>query len=187
LSDWLPAFIRRSRAPSLADFAASLKRELEGVIPRAFLGSQPSGFHICGFDEQVRPDFWFLSNIGAMRGFEYTDLRGVYLDPASHFLGRDADRFGFDLTTGRAPIGSVQLYRNGDFRVHAIAAEALDRVLSTLGHFADFKLPRTPTEYGSYVKFKFEVISYIYKRWARRQIVAHPIDVLVLQAPHIGT
>lgn len=77
-----------------------------------------------------------------MRGFEYTDLRGVYLDPESHFLGRDADGFGLDLATGRAPTGRVQLYRNGNFRVHAIASEALDQALTTLGQFPDFRLPR---------------------------------------------
>ncbi len=148
LSDWLPAFIHRSGALNLAEFAASLKLELEAIVPKSVLRAQPSGFHICGFDGQGRPDFWFLSNIGAMQGFEYTDLRETYLEPASHFLGRDAGGFGLDLSTGRGPRGRVQFYRNGDFRVHAIASETLDVALHTLAQFPDFRLPRTPAEYG---------------------------------------
>ncbi len=182
-SDWLPAFIRHSGDLTVAAFAANLRRELNHNVPRTSLRANPSGFHICGFDARGRPDFWFLSNIGAMRGFQYTDLREAYLDSASHFLGRDAGAFGLDVATGRAPIGAGQVYRNGDFRVHAIASESLDQVFSTLGQFADFRLPRTAAEYGNYVKFKFEVIAYIYKKWARKQIVARPIDVLVLEAP----
>jgi hypothetical protein len=183
LSDWLPAFIQRSRATSIADFAQELRDSLSAAVPRSLLVTQHSGLHVCGFDDDRRPDFWFISNIGGMNGFQYTDLRDSYFQPASHFLGRDAAAFGLDLTSGRAPIGRVQIYRNGDLRVHAIASEALDAALSALRGFPDFRLPTTPAEYGAYVQFKFEVIAYVYKKWARRQIVARPIDVFVLEAP----
>lgn len=79
--------------------------------------------------------------------------------------------------------GRVQIYRNGDVCVHAVASEALDTALSALRGFSDFRLPNTPADYGEYVQFKFEIIAYVYKKWARRQIVAHPIDVFVLEAP----
>jgi len=183
LSDWLPDFIRRSQATSVTECAGELHVRLNDVVPGHVLLARPSGLHLCGFDTDGRPDFWFISNIGGMQGFEYTDLRDAYSEPASHFLGRDAVSFGLDLATGRAPMGRVQIYRNGDFRVHAIASEALDATLSTLGQFPDFRLPNTPAGYGDYVRFKFEVIGYIYKKWARRQIVARPIDVIVLEAP----
>jgi hypothetical protein len=39
---------------------------------------------------------------------------------------------------------------------------------------------RTAKEYGEYVKFKFEVIAYFYKKMARKVIIARPIDVMVL-------
>ena len=42
LSDWRPAFIRRSQVPNLGDFAANLKRERERVIPRHILATQPT-------------------------------------------------------------------------------------------------------------------------------------------------
>jgi hypothetical protein len=183
LSDWLPNFIQHSRPPSLADFAQELQNSLNAVVPSRLLSAQPSGLHLCGFDSGGRPDFWFISNIGGMNGFQYIDLRDSYLQPSSHFLGRDATEFGLDLTTGRAQIGRVQIYRNGDFRVHAVASEALDAALSALRGFPDFRLPNTPAEYGAYVQFKFEVIAYVYKKLARRQIVARPIDVFVLEAP----
>lgn len=183
LSDWLPRFIRNSQTNTISDFAEELRAGLNSVVSPALLRIQPSGFHVCGFDLYGRPDFWFVSNVGAMQGFAYTDLRSSYLEPASHFLGRDAMALGFDVETGRGPEGRVQIYRNGDVRVHAVASEAIDTALSALGQFPDFRLPRTPIEYESYVRFKFEVISYIYKNWARRQIVARPIDALVLEAP----
>jgi len=183
LSDWLPDFIQRSRVTAVETFAQELHQSLGAVVSGRLLRTQPSGLHVCGFDAEGRPDFWFISNIGAMQGFEYTDLRSAYFDPASHFRGGDTAEFGLDLATGRAPAGNVQIFRNGDVRVHTIASEALDTALSALRQFPDFRLPRTSAEYGAYVRFKFEVISYIYKKWARRQIVARPIDVLVLEAP----
>jgi hypothetical protein len=183
LSEWLPDFIRRTPAKNLGEFALHLRAELGALVPPAVLRRRVSGFHICGFDENDRPDFWFLSNIVAMDGFAYTQIRDSYTDPASHFLGRDAAAFGWDPTTGRAQSGHVQIYRNGDFRVHAVASEMLDRMLDTLGQFADFSRPTNATEYGKYVKFKFEVIAYVYKTWARRPIIARPIDVIVLDGP----
>lgn len=183
-SEWLPAFIARTAAISPGDFARALFQELNPIVGRRLLAGAPSGFHICGFDTQGRPDFWFMSNIGRMDGFEYTDLRPGYDPPASHLLGRDAPGMRLDPLTGRAPVGSLQLYRNGDFRAHAVASEFIDRALASLGHFPDFQLPTTPAEYGEYVRFKFEVIAHIYKKWAHRKVIGTPIDVLVLQGPN---
>ena len=183
LSDWLPDFIQDSRAVSIATFAQDLQQSLNSLVPGHILRTQPSGLHVCGFDAQGRPDFWYITNIGRMQGFEYTDLRSSYFQASSHFLGGDTTRFGLDPATGRAPMGHVQIFRNGDIRVHAIASEALDNALGALQQFPDFKVPRTLAEYGAYVRFKFEVIAYVYKRWAQQQIIARPIDVLVLEAP----
>jgi hypothetical protein len=41
----------------------------------------------------------------------------------------------------------------------------------------DFRMPHTLSEYRDYVRFKFEFIAYIYKKWARHQIIGRPIDV----------
>jgi hypothetical protein len=181
LSDWLPAFVARTSSATPETFSQQLFLELSRLINRRLLECCPSGFHICGFDEDGRPDFWFMSNIGDMTGFDYVDLRPSYFDPASHFLGRDAPNLGTDPKTGRVPVGKVQIYRNGDIRAHALVSEAIDRALTSLGRFPDFKLPKTSAEYGEYVRFKLEVIGYIYKKWARAQVIARPIDVFVCE------
>jgi len=182
MSRWLPDFIRRhSSAPSLQSFAESLREELNRVVPPAILKKSPSGFHICGYNDAGYPDFWYLSNIGGVRDFKYVGLKPQYAPPESHFLGRDAQRtFNWDGETPLSAKNGVQTYRNGDFRAHVAAWELLDGIYSRLLQFPDFKRPRTPEEYREYVKFKFEVIAYIYKKWAKKKIIARPIDVLVL-------
>jgi len=182
MSDWLPRFIERhSYVRDLESFANTLREELIRVVPAKVLRVNPSGFHICGYDGAGHPDFWYLSNIGGLQDFKYIGLKPQYAPPESHFLGRDAPRnFGWD---GKNPLSArngVQTYRNGDFRAHVAAWELLDDIYSRLLQFPDFKPPRTHSEYGEYVKFKFEVIAYIYKKRARKQIIARPIDVLVL-------
>ena len=55
----------------------------------------------------------------------------------------------------------------------------LDGALAALFHFPDFSRPSDAREYGMYVKFKFEVIAYVYRKWAKKKIIDKPIDVLV--------
>ena len=133
------------------------------------------------------PDFWFLSNIGPMKGFNYT-CQDHYPEPSSQFLERDAKaNFGWDGSDpGSAKSNIVQVYRNGDFRMHVVAWEELDSIFKKMQNFPDFKRPRNPKEYGDYVKFKFEVIAYFYKKWAKKQIIARPIDVFVLMPSKNG-
>ena len=189
MSNWLPDFIKRhSLASGLQSFAESLREELNRIVPPKVLKKAPSGFHICGYNDAGYPDFWYLSNIGDLRNFRYGGLKSQYGPPASHFLGRDAPReFGWDGETPLLAKNGVQTYRNGDFRAHVAAWELLDGIYSRLLQFPDFKEPRTPEEYGEYVRFKFEVIAYIYKKWAKKKIIARPIDVLVLTKDHTCT
>jgi hypothetical protein len=183
LNDWLPQFISGTQAADLGEFARELRAELSAMIPRTVLRHQVSGFHICGYDPAGRPDFWFLSNIVAMQGPQYAQLQDRYSEPASQFLGRDASAVGFDPSTGRAELGRVQIYRNGDVRVHVLASEGIDRMLEVLSQFPDFRRPTNPTQYGDYVRFKIEMIAYVYKVWAKRRVIARPIDVIVLEGP----
>ena len=182
MSEWLLSFIRRhSSVRDLEDFANTLREELNRVVPPEILKKNPSGFHICGYDSAGRPDFWYLSNIGGLKDFKYIDLKSQYTPPESHFLSRDALReFRWDGKDPLSAINGVKIYRNGDFRAHVAAWEQLDYIYWRLSQFPDFKLPKTPGEYGEYVKFKFEIVAYIYKNWAKKQIVARPIDVIVL-------
>lgn len=183
ISTWLSGFIRRqSAAHSLRSFAERLGEELNRIVPPAILRDYPSGFHICGYDSRGYPDFWYLSNIRGIRNFQYVDLKPQYAPPESHFLGRDAAKeFDWDGSDPLSAKNGVQVYRNGDFRAHVAAWKSLDEIFVRLLQFPDFTRPSNPDEYGEYVKFKFEFIAYLYKKWAKKQIIARPIDVLALR------
>jgi hypothetical protein len=185
LSEWLPSFIRgQSSAGTLQSFAQYLTESLNNAVPSSVLKNHASGFHICGYDRNGWPDFWYVSNIGAMTGFQQTNLNGRYFAPESHFLERDASKVhGWDRSNPLSAKNGVQTYRNGDYRAHVAAWDLLDQIYGRLTQFPDFRIPSSTEEYARYVKFKFEFIAYLYKEWARQRIIARPIDVLVLQSP----
>jgi hypothetical protein len=181
-ADWLPNFIgSQGDSPDLETFAKSLRLELNRRIPAGTLKKKASGFHICGFNDDGQPEFWYLSNIGGMEGLEYVGIKGRFKKPSPDFLERDAekrlaDRESMDPESGEYP---VQIYRNGDIRAHVVAWEMLDEMLAKLTQFPDFERPRGLEGYTKHVKFKFEVIAYFYKHWANKEIIARPIDVWV--------
>ncbi len=184
LWDWLPAFIRHQHdAPDLRTFASRLRDGLHTLIPPTVLGSQPSGFHICGHNADLLPEHWLLTNIRQMAGPHPTELQPTYKAPAEHFLGRDAREKGWDGKGLRSICErGGRIYRNGDFRGHAIAADLLDKIMDAVFELPDFRRPATPAEYRKYVHFKFKFIASLYKNWATHQIVAEPIDVFVWSA-----
>lgn len=145
LSDWLPAFILKNVAvKNLHDFCFRLRQELNKVVPAHILRANASGFHVCGYNSDGFPEFWYLSNIGGMDQFRYTNLQTRYADPTPDFLERDARKLGWD---GKNP-GSVRnvtwIYRNGDIRAHVAAWEKLDQMFVELLGFQDFKKTENP-------------------------------------------
>lgn len=182
LSEWLPDFIRHNAdATNLRTFVTRLRNELSRIMPKDILRKIYSGFHICGYQKSGLPDFWLLSNIGRMKGFTYTFNDHYRKSLSSHFLERDAKKnFGWDGSNLGSAKNIVQIYRNGDFRAHVAAWDKLDSIFNELRKSPNFNLPRNPKQYGDYVKFKFEVIAYIYKKWAKKNIIARPIDVFVI-------
>lgn len=185
LSSWLPNFIRAHHSiTTLKDFVSSLREELHRVICPEILRKNASGFHVCGYQPDGLPDFWHLRNVGGLKEFVYSDLQPRYLCPTSDFLGRDARKeFGWDGKDPGSARNGVQVYRNGDFRAHAIASEHLDAILSSFFQFPDFARPVSVADYEKYVKFKLEVLAYIYQKWARKKIIGTPIDVIIPQQP----
>jgi hypothetical protein len=181
-ADWLPSFIgSQADSPDLETFAENLRLELNRRIPVGVLRKKASGFHICGFNDDGQPEFWYLSNIGGREGLRYVGIKGRYKAPSPDFLERDAekrlaDRDNMDIVSGEYPI---QVYRNGDIRAHVVAWKKLDRMLDELMQFPDFERPTGLEGYAKYVRFKFEVIAYFYKHWAKKEIIARPIDVWV--------
>ena len=182
LSDWLPHFINaQSGVPDLQTFVQNLRDALQRVIPKSTLRDYASGFHISGYNSQGLPEFWHLTNIGGMRGFQYVDLKPRYGPPSPDFLERDAQKnWGWDGSDPSSAKNGVQTYRNGDFRAHVVAWKVLDKIIAELAQFPAFKIPSNPGEYGQWVKFKFEFIAYLYKQWANKEIIARPIDVCVM-------
>ena len=75
----------------------------------------------------------------------------------------------------------ARLYRNGDYRAHAVAWAQLDKILVWLSQFPDFPLPNSDEEYKEYVRFKFNFIAYLYKKHATEQLIGAPIDVEIFR------
>jgi len=122
LSAWLPGFIRhQSTTDSLQSFAENLRDELNKIVPSNILQKNPSGFHICGYEKNGLPDFYYLSNC-RLGNFEYVDLRPKYKPPESHFLSRDASKVcNWDGINPLSATNGVLTYRHGDFRAHVAA------------------------------------------------------------------
>lgn len=181
LSDWLPAFILKSiDVRSLRDFSLKLRDELNRIVPPAVLRANASGFHICGYNAFGFPEFWYLTNIGGMDQFRYTNLQARYAQPTPDFLERDAKKLGWDGKDPSSVANGTWIYRNGDFRAHVAAWEKLDQMFVELLSFRDFKRPRTPEDLKDWVRSKFETVARFYKQFARYQIIGGRIDVFCL-------
>ncbi|MBI4590546.1 MAG: hypothetical protein HY725_17085 [Candidatus Rokubacteria bacterium] len=175
--DWLPAFIKRQTGVrDLRTFAYNLRDALHQLIPADTLRKAPSGFHICGYNEQFFPDYWFLTNIREMKGYAPSRIESSYKAPGSHFLCRDAAKLGWD---GQDPSSArskvMMIYRNVDFRARAVVWKQLKH----MWQFPDFMRPQRSADYRDYVRFKFEFIAHLYRRWGRKEVIAKPIDVMV--------
>jgi len=98
------------------------------------------------------------------------------------FLKRDALRYGYD---GIDPLsvqsGIRQTYRNGEIITHAMAWDQIDIAMSEIMKYPNFEAVNTIEEYADYVKFKFEILSYIYKNWAKQKVISRPVDVIILK------
>jgi hypothetical protein len=180
LSSWLPNFItRHSDAQSMVDLAGSLRQELHEVLPTGALAHSVSGFHICGFNSNGLPDFYHLTNVEVKDG-QYKEKTDRYKPPTSDFLGRDAkEELGWDGHDPMAIKPGVWVYRNGDFVAHALASEAVDIMLDRFFKLPNFPPPKTPQDYLKFVEFKFKVIAYTYKQWAKQKLIGGDIDVIV--------
>jgi hypothetical protein len=179
LSDWLQDFINlHSAAKSLRDLSVELRDELHTVIPADILDKTASGFHVCGYNSDGLPEFWYLSNIGGRDGLRYTNLQPRYAEPSPEFLGRDARSLGWDGTDPLTIGNKSYVYRNGDTRSHAVAFERLDQTLVDMLSFPEFKTPERPEDW---VRFKFEFVAYFYRKFAKQKIIGTPIDAFSLQ------
>jgi hypothetical protein len=63
---------------------------------------------------------------------------------------------------------------------HVLLWTTLDETLAPLLNRTDFRRVRNASDYAEWVRFKMEVIAYVYKRWCTQSIIGRPIDVLTV-------
>lgn len=163
MADWLSSHLRLDSSRCLADFSEVLAARLNDAVPASHRRREPSGFHISGFTPERRIEFWYVRNI--------TDAgqpTGSY-NAREDFQRRDAPA----LRSGHA-----QIYRNGDLLPHVLLWGVLDKALAPLLDRPDFRRVRSVFDYARWVRFKLEVIAYVYRQWCTRSIIGRPIDVI---------
>jgi hypothetical protein len=163
MADWLVSHLRQDRSPSLASFSNNLAERLNIDVSSQHRCSERSGFHVAGFTQERRPEFWFVRNIS-----DGGQITGSY-EAREDFQGRDAPTL---------QPGHAQIYRNGDIQPHAQLWSVLDEALEPLLNRPDFRPIRSGQDYAQWVRFKLEVIAYVYKQWCTRSIIGRPIDVI---------
>ena len=164
MAEWLQEFLGMAMASTLEDLAVELARSLNQTISDEWRLTQQSGFHLCGFAETNRPEFWYIRNVDDT--LEQNPV-GRY-DAREDFQARDA---------GVLPEGAIQIYRNGDIRAHVLAWERTDDAFGGLLGTPDFRTPRTTAQYEEWVRFKMETITAFYETFSRQSIIGRPIDV----------
>ena len=180
LSSWLPNFIKHScESRSLREFSERLIETLNRCADTSLLNSNPSGFHICGYNADNYPELWFVRNIEGMEGFAYKGFLPKYLI-TEDFLARDARRYGFDGVHSQISSNFLQYYINGDTRPFHTIWLRLDKFLVEMFSQADFVSPTRPSDLEKIVKWKFQVISTFYKQFAKRKTIGTPVDAFVL-------
>jgi len=169
MSEWLQDFMGSVPAgETLSALATRLADALNGVIP-AHWQTEPSTFHVSGFNAEGRPEFWYVRNVDDNRR---PTLRKY--EVREDFQRRDA--------AGLAP-GQVAVYRNGDIRAHVLAWEKIDESLGALLHAPGFKGFTTPAEYAGWVAFKMDLIAQFYERFCNQSIIGGPVDAFAI-TPH---
>ena len=179
-SEWLPGFIQRESAvSSVGDFAKDLCKEPNRKVSKALLIANPSGFHICGYNGEGYPEFWFVRNIRGMNGYAYEGFEKEYFI-SEDFLRRDARRMGFDGKVSSVSGAFRQYYVNGDVRPYHAIWTQLDLFLNEMLAQPDFKRPKGIVGLEQCARWKLRLVSSFYKHFAKKQIIGGPVDAFVL-------
>jgi hypothetical protein len=165
MAAWLEGFLMGNVASTLGDLACELSATLNAVVPAPWRNSEISGFHLCGFATQLRPEFWYIRNCDDSPAQNPLGTYSVRED----FQARDAPRL--------AANAAAMVYRNGDIRAHVCAWEAIDKAFIDLLTAPDFRVSGTPGEYERWVEYKMELIAQLYERFCTVSIIGRPVDV----------
>jgi len=183
-TNWLPTFIsNNAKVDSVECFALNLRDELNKIVPPTYLKDNPSGFHICGYDNRGYPEFWSLTNIGKFSDYKYSNLKKAYQPPANELQGGYLQGIGWNGTDPLSVENKIVTYRNGDIRAHGVVFKKLDEIYNYLSQFGNFKKIEDLEQYKDFIKYKFKILAYIYKKMAKQKIIGGDIDVLLLKKP----
>ena len=181
-SSWLPNFINNnSDVTSLGKFAESLRDALNRVVNRALLSRNVSGFHICGFNEDLYPEFWIVRNSKVFDNGIYRDLQKEYYC-AEEFLSKFAGQSDSISINATVPGYRKEYNVNGDIRPFHYIWQQLDEPISRMFGEKDFIYPRTVERMEEVVKWKLKVIASFYHHFAQQKIIGNPVDAFILKA-----
>jgi hypothetical protein len=169
MDEWLRDFIARNSAPAaVGDLSTALVRDLNRDVPRAVRDREVSGFHLAGLRSgDDAPEFWSVSNLLA---------DGLTINPAGYganddFQGRDA---------AKLPAGAIQIYRNGDLRVHVQTWEQMDQIFGNMLGVPGFGIGAGPQAHMRWVQFKMDTLVRFYEQFATVSIIGKPVDVFAI-------
>ena len=186
LSSWLPNFIGRTcDATGLEEFSNRLCDDLNRTVNKRLLAKEPSGFHICGYNNDNYPELWFIRSFLRMEGDIYKGLQTEYCI-SEDFLARDAREQGFNGADPGVSNSFIQYYVNGDTRAFHSVWLRLDDFLAEMFSYADFKHSRQASDLEMIAKWKMGVISSFYGQFAEKRIIGTPIDACVLLPKKVG-
>lgn len=169
MDEWLRDFIARNTAPAtVGDLASALAQDLNRDVPRADRDKEISGFHLGGLRSgDDAPEFWSVSNLWADGG----TINSAGYSANDDFQGRDA---------ANLPAGAVQIYRNGDLRVHAQTWEQRDQIFGPQVRLPGFAMGEGPQGHMRWVQFKMDTLVRFYEQFATVSIVGKPVDVFAI-------
>lgn len=177
ISQWLPDFIVfHSDVTSLEQFASRLLDELHTIMPADKLKIAPSGFHLCGYTSEGRPEFWEITNVVKSNGT--TQLRDSYGELSPQFLARYGK--STESKTGGSTANERQIFTSADDPAHVTVWENFGQALGTVLGLPGLKPPGSPAQFSEWIRLRFELIAYFYKSFASQQIVNTPFDIFCL-------
>lgn len=180
LSEWLKNFIYHANAvTTIEEFSHLLCDSLNRNVNKRILSNNPSGFHICGFNDKKFPEFWHVRNIVNMEGNIYTKWNNKYNineDLLSQFP-RDPQDASKLLPI---PNNSTYYFINGDVRPFHSTWLRLDKFINEMVSQDVIKQPQKIGDIEKVIKWKMSVISSFYKNFATKGNIGNPIDVFSL-------
>jgi hypothetical protein len=178
----LVGFLESNTSPTLEEFANSLLRHLNAIVPKHILRKNASGLHVTGFTDLGVPQFWFIRNIGGMDGAAYINFKEAYW--LSEELSSNQAKDWYDAGAKDFTESFQVWYANGDLRSHQPAWVTFDAFVREMEARGLARPPASASDYEKRLRFKMEAIGLYYTIIADEVIVGGGTDTFIL--PHDG-